>query len=46
MHAYRSMMKGRVVAIEGLMNRLLAFSIRLSPRALVRKIVRWMNQTS
>jgi short-subunit dehydrogenase len=46
MHAYRSMMKGRVVAIEGLINRLLAFSIRFGPRALVRKIVRWMNQTS
>jgi short-subunit dehydrogenase len=45
-HAYRSMMKGKVVAVEGLMNRISAFSVRLSPRALVRKVTRWMNQTS
>lgn len=46
MHAYRSMMKGKVVAIEGLMNWFGAFSVRFSPRALVRKVTRWMNQTS
>jgi len=45
-HAYRSMMKGKVVAIEGLMNWLSAFSVRFSPRAWVRKITRWLNQTS
>jgi len=45
-HAYRSMMKGKVVAIEGFMNWLAAFSVRFSPRGLVRKITRWMNQTS
>ncbi|MGB8329715.1 MAG: SDR family oxidoreductase [Polyangiales bacterium] len=45
-HAYRSMMKGKVIAIEGLLNRLAAFSVRFSPRALVRKLTRWMNQTS
>jgi len=45
-HAYRSMMKGKVVAIEGLMNWLTAFCVRFSPRALVRKLARWMNQTS
>jgi len=45
-HAYRSMMRGKVVAIEGLLNRLAAFSVRFSPRALVRKVTRWMNQTS
>jgi short-subunit dehydrogenase len=45
-HAYRSMMKGRVVVIEGFMNRILAFGVRFSPRALVRKLARWMNQTS
>ena len=44
-HAYRSMMKGKVVAIEGLMNWLSAFSVRFSPRVLVRKITRWLNQT-
>lgn len=45
-HAYRSMMNGKVVAIEGLMNRLAAFSVRFTPRALVRKVARWLNQTS
>ena len=45
-HAYRSMMRGKVVAIEGLMNWLTAFSVRFSPRVLVRKLTRWMNQTS
>jgi hypothetical protein len=45
-HAYRAMMKGRVVAIEGLMNWLGAFSVRFGPRALVRKVTRWLNQTS
>lgn len=45
-HAYRAMMKGRVVAIEGLLNWLTAFSVRLSPRALVRKLARWMNKTT
>jgi short-subunit dehydrogenase len=45
-HAYRSMMKGKVVAIEGLMNWIAAFSVRFSPRALVRRITRWLNQTS
>jgi len=45
-HAYRSMMKGKVLAIDGLLNWLTAFSVRLSPRALVRKLARWMNRTS
>ena len=45
-HAYRSMMKGKVVAIEGLMNWLGAFSVRFGPRALVRKVTRWLNHTS
>ncbi|RLB45827.1 MAG: short-chain dehydrogenase [Deltaproteobacteria bacterium] len=45
-HAYRSMMQGKVVAIEGLMNWLSAFSVRFGPRAFVRKVTRWLNQTS
>ena len=45
-HAYRAMMRGKVVAIEGLLNWIAAFSVRLSPRALVRKIAYWLNQTS
>jgi len=44
-HAYESMMKGKVVAIEGFMNRLAAFSVRFSPRALVRKLARWLNRS-
>lgn len=44
-HAYRAMMAGKVVAIEGLINKIAAFSNRFSPRALVRKITRWLNQT-
>jgi len=44
-HAYRSMMKGKVVAIEGFMNWLSAFTVRLGPRAVVRKIAQWLNQT-
>ena len=42
-HAYRSMMGGRVVAIEGLINKIAAFSNRFSPRAIVRKLTRWLN---
>ncbi|MGB5811067.1 MAG: SDR family oxidoreductase [Polyangiales bacterium] len=44
-HGYRAMMAGRVVAIEGLINKIAAFSNRFSPRAVVRKITRWLNQT-
>lgn len=44
-HAYRSMMQGKVVAIEGLMNWVGAFMVRFSPRALIRKVSRWMNKT-
>jgi short-subunit dehydrogenase len=45
-HAYRSMMKGKAVAIEGLMNWLSAFSVRFSPRALATRVAPWVNQTS
>ena len=45
-HAYRSMLKGKAVAIQGLMNWLAAFSVRFSPRALATMTARWMNQTS
>lgn len=44
-HAYRAMMTGRVVAIEGLINKIAAFSNRFSPRAIVRKLTRWLNTT-
>jgi short-subunit dehydrogenase len=38
-YGYQALMEGRTVAIHGLINRLLAFSIRLTPRSLVRQIV-------
>ncbi|MCB9539747.1 MAG: SDR family oxidoreductase [Myxococcales bacterium] len=43
-HAYRAMHAGRVVAIHGLKNWLGAFSIRFSPRVVVRRLVAWINQ--
>ncbi|MEM7433645.1 MAG: SDR family oxidoreductase [Myxococcota bacterium] len=42
-HAYRAMMAGRVVAVEGLINKIGVFSVRFSPRAMVRKLTRWLN---
>ncbi len=44
-HAYRAMMKGKVVAIQGFVNWLGAFSVRFSPRSWIRKIARWLNQS-
>ncbi|MFB1481612.1 SDR family NAD(P)-dependent oxidoreductase [Corallococcus sp. RDP092CA] len=43
-HAYAAMMQGRVVAIHGMLNWLAAFSLRLSPRAVVRSIAAKLNQ--
>ena len=42
-HAYRAMLAGEVVAIPGFMNNLLAQSVRLGPRAVIRKIAAGMN---
>lgn len=42
-YGYEQMMKGKVVAIHGTMNYLLANSIRFTPRALVLKIVRMIQ---
>lgn len=42
-YGYRAMKKGKVVAIHGFMNAILATSIRFTPRPLVRKIVRSMQ---
>ena len=39
-YGYRSMMKGKTVAIHGLKNYLLANSVRFTPRALVVKLTR------
>lgn len=39
-YGYRAMMKGKAVAIHGLMNYLMANSVRFSPRAMVVKLAR------
>jgi short-subunit dehydrogenase len=41
---YRAMEAGRAVVIPGLSNRMLALSVRLSPRWAVRKVAGWLNQ--
>ncbi|PWU08052.1 MAG: short-chain dehydrogenase [Verrucomicrobia bacterium] len=35
--------RGRVIAVAGFRNRLMAFSTRLAPRSLVRKVAGWLN---
>jgi uncharacterized protein len=42
-YGYRAMMKGKVVAIHGMKNYLLANSVRFTPRAMVLKLVRSMQ---
>ena len=42
---YRGLMKGRGVIIPGLPNKLLALSVRISPRRVVAGIVRWLNES-
>jgi short-subunit dehydrogenase len=41
---YEGLMQGRRLVIPGLRNRLLALSVRISPRRLVIAITRWMNE--
>ena len=43
-YGYKAMMKGKTVAIHGLMNRILAFSVRLMPRSVVRKVTRSIQE--
>jgi short-subunit dehydrogenase len=43
---YRAMEEGRAVAIPGLANRLLALTVRVSPRAFVRKVAKRLNQVA
>lgn len=40
---YRGFRRGRRIVVPGLRNKLLAFSVRLTPRWLVRKIVVWLQ---
>jgi short-subunit dehydrogenase len=42
-YGYNAMLKGKTVAIEGFMNRLLATSVRFIPRAIVVKVTRKMQ---
>jgi hypothetical protein len=42
-HAYQAMLAGEVVAIPGFMNKLLAHSASLGPRALIRSIAAGLN---
>jgi len=41
---YEAMMKGHTIAVQGMLNRLLAFSVRLSPRKLVAAVVRHLHK--
>ena len=41
---YGALMKGRGLIIPGLPNKLLALSVRISPRRVVAAIVRWLNE--
>lgn len=41
---YRAMEKGRAVVIYGFANKALALAVRLSPRAIVRRVVRELNR--
>ena len=43
-HAYRAMLAGNVVAVPGFMNKLIAQSIRIAPRAVVRAIAAYLNR--
>ena len=45
-HAYRAMHKGRVVAVHGTLNGLMMESLRVSPRAVVRRVTAALNRTS
>ena len=41
---YSGLMKGKKIIIPGLMNKLLAFSVRLTPRPVLVLILRFLNQ--
>jgi uncharacterized protein len=41
---YRAMRRGRAVVVPGLFNKLLIFSIRISPRFAVTRITRWFQE--
>ncbi|MGA2668203.1 MAG: SDR family oxidoreductase [Ignavibacteria bacterium] len=41
---YRGLMKGKTIVIPGIMNKMLIGSMRISPRKLVVKIIRWLQE--
>ncbi|MCU0427995.1 MAG: SDR family oxidoreductase [Candidatus Kapabacteria bacterium] len=43
-YGYKAMMSGKVVAVHGLMNKVMAQSVRYTPRAVVRSLVRAMSE--
>jgi uncharacterized protein len=43
-YGYGAMMIGKPVAIQGALNRLMVASLRVSPRSLVVKVVKWMQE--
>ncbi len=43
---YRALMRGQTVVVPGLLNQLLAFSVRLTPRSLVRQVGEWAMQSN
>ena len=44
-HAYRAMMKGEVLAVHGVMNRIVMESVRFSPRRVVRSVAAALNRS-
>ncbi len=43
-YGYKAMMSGKVVAVHGLLNKVMAQSVRYTPRAVVRRLVRAMSE--
>jgi short-subunit dehydrogenase len=43
-HAYQAMMKGKVIAVHGVLNRIAVQSVRLAPRRIPRAIAAALNQ--
>ncbi len=41
---YRALMKGKTLVIAGFLNRVMAESVRISPRNLVTAVSRWVNE--
>jgi short-subunit dehydrogenase len=43
-YGYEAMMKGKVVAVHGMLNKLMTLSLRAAPRKLLPAIVRWLHK--